>query len=87
MRNISNTQKTLLKLTGSALFSYTYTPNEDTNWNELFRESESQAVSLLAFNDQLFPMMDAELAKKIKKRLKRYVLSSVKSFKNHNYLQ
>ena len=54
-------QKTLLSLLGHTLFSLPFSPDPDTDWSAVFRESRMQSVVICAFHDyKELPIGDEE---------------------------
>lgn len=86
MVNISPEQKALVALLGHNLFSAPFEPPQDVDWEQVARESRSQTVFAVAFdNYKELPLLE-ELSNKVKAALMKHALSSVDCFKNHTYL-
>ena len=66
-QNFSVTQKTVLQLLGHNLFSAPFSPDPNTDWREVLKESRIQAVGLMAFQNYSELPLDEELLVDIKK--------------------
>lgn len=86
MDRFSKTQKTLLSLLGHHLFSTPFTPDPDTDWREVIRESKWQSVLVLAFQSHKDLALSDDLRESLQKKLKYSTLSNIKCFKDHAYI-
>ena len=83
---INEVQRTLLSLLGSNLFSVPFTPDPDTDWQAVFKESCMQSVVICAFNNHNSLPLDPETREAVVKRIRKATLSNIICFKNHSYV-
>lgn len=85
-KNISAVQKTVLQLLGHNLFSIPFTPDPNTDWREVLKESRVQAVGLMAFQNYSELPLDDELLADIKKMIRISTIKNIKCFQYHTHL-
>ena len=84
--NFSPEQMTLLHLIGHNLFAMPFSPDPDTDWREVYKESKVQTVGLLAFQNYRELPMDEDIAADINKFIKASTWRNVQCFQHHTYL-
>ena len=85
-QNFSVTQKTVLQLLGHNLFSAPFSPDPDTDWRAVLKESRIQAVGLMAFQNYSELPLDEELLVDIKKMIRVSAMNNIKCFQYHTHL-
>ena len=86
MINATIEQLQLLNLLGHSLFGAPLEIIPEVDWNGVAKESLSQAVLTIAFNNYRNLPLSDELAAKMKRNLMRHVLNNVECIKRHGYL-
>ena len=86
MKNLSIEQNALISLLSRNLFSASCDLPENIDWEKVVKESLSQTVFVIAFDNYKELSIDGELASRIKKALMKHTLSNADCFKNHTYL-
>ena len=85
-QNISAVQKTVLQLLAHNLFSVPFSPDPDTDWRAVLKESRAQAVNVIAFQNYAELPLDEELSGDIKKMIRANTMNNIKCFQYHAYL-
>ena len=85
-QNISVTQQTVLQLLGHNLFSRPFSPDPNTDWNAVLKESRAQAVSTIAFQNYSELPLNEELSAAIKTMIRTSTMNTIKCFQYHTYL-
>lgn len=86
MEHISKAQKTVLAQLARNLFSRPYSPDEDTDWDEVIKESRLQAVQALVFQNFKGMNLEPELREKVEKALKQNTFNYLRCSRDHAYL-
>lgn len=76
-------QETLFGMLANALFGQDYTPSEETDWEEVFREAYAQTVLLTAFSDTRRYGIPADTLQSFKTTLRRHLLKDSMVLRAH----